>query len=208
MKKITFLLVSVLLLSYSTTQAQFGFRMGIKGGPNFSSLNVSESFKVNYDNRTSYHFGAFMTLKVAKLAIQPEVLYSSQGAMFNTELDSRTFNDLRQEFNYINIPVMLKLYLAGGLNFQVGPQFGYLLDAKSENQIIEQIANAEKLEDAYKDSDLSIALGIGLDLPLGLTLDARYNYSLDAVNATNSIAQTRNQVYQVSIGYRFIDAGN
>ncbi len=195
MKKIFF----VTVLFVGTTGLSFGqvaFSVGIKGGPNFATIE-GENLDEVYSNRTGYHAGAFISLKATKFGIQPEVIFSSQGSTI----------ELSQEgllrFNYINIPVMVKFYPVSFLNFQVGPQFGFLTSAE------EVIAGIEAdVSSLYKDSDLTMALGFGLELPFGLNLDARYNLGVSDINddpAQNALI--KNQVYQVSLGFRFVDLG-
>lgn len=207
MKKILLVFVCALFISYQSN-AQAGFRIGLKGGLNFANLNVDESAGEAYESRTGYHIGAFATIKVSKLAIQPEIIYSVQGSDYSLEIPSVTnISDVRQDFSYLNIPVIAKLYLIGGLNLQAGPQFGFLLSAKSEDDIIEELTQTDDLKESLKGSDVSIGLGAGWDLPFGLTVDARYNLGLTDVSDRSGAEETRNQVFQVSVGYRLISLG-
>ncbi|MEM8569096.1 MAG: porin family protein [Bacteroidota bacterium] len=207
MKKILLVFVCALFISFQSN-AQAGFRLGLKGGLNFANLNIDEGAGEAYDSRTGYHIGAFATIKLAKLAIQPEIIYSVQGSNYSFEIPGFTsFDDVRQDFSYLNIPVMVKLYLIGGLNLQAGPQFGFLLGAESEDDIIEDLTETDDLKDTLKGSDVSIGLGAGWDLPFGLTVDARYNLGLTDVNDTSVREEARNQVFQLSVGYRLINLG-
>src|SRR5262245_7167785 len=152
MKKLVILLVSTVAININS----FGQRIdiGIKGGMNFSKLEIPD---FNSSNKTGYHFGAFSLFKFGKLGLQPEVIFSQQGSKVNlTDWDTK----------YINIPIILKLYLGAGFNLQAGPQFGFLNKAELDGHSI---------EDDLKNSDVSIGLGLGFDLPLGLNFDARYN---------------------------------
>ena len=117
MKKIQLLLVAVLLTMVSSSFAQVQFALGLKGGPNFNKLDVNSDVAANYSNRTGFHGGAFAMVKLTKFAIQPEVLFSRQGSKF-----SFNAQNLETNFDYINVPVMLKLYTVAGLNLQIGPK--------------------------------------------------------------------------------------
>jgi hypothetical protein len=145
-------------------------------------------------------------IKLTKIGIQPEILFSKQGSQF-------TFDNTNYEanFDYINVPIMLKLYLAAGLNVQLGPQFGFL----STQELVNTATGVKDTKDAKdlfdKKSDLAIAAGLGWDLPFGLTLDARYNIGLADVelrptNKTNPV-NFKNQVIQVSLGYKIFKLG-
>jgi hypothetical protein len=202
MKKIS-ILTLICVFAYALANGQAQFAVGIKGGPNFANIDVNSSVGDNYKNRTGFHGGAFALIKLTKIGIQPELLFSQQGSTvkFNSQ-------DLRSNFTYLNIPVMLKLYTVAGINLQVGPQFGFLTTAESEyNPIDNEPQDLADVKNAYKKSDLSAALGIGWDLPFGLTIDARYNLGLSKINAGQNSDESKNQVFQVSLGYKLIKLG-
>ena len=105
-----------------TTQAQ---KFGIKGGLNLSNLtNFDKSFEDELESesiRTSFHIGFYNEFKVTdRFSIQPEILYSSQGV--NNEANGI---DGKVQLDYINIPVMLKFYLADSFYLEAGPQIGF-----------------------------------------------------------------------------------
>lgn len=181
----------LMITSYSYSQ----FHLGIKGGLNLAEFDMDN---ISTNAKTGYHFGAFTTFKFGKIAIQPELIFSQQGTHFDFN-----GNDLESNFTYINVPVILKLYLIGGLNLQVGPQFGYLTSANSDFNPIDQTGSSD-VREYYDNADLSLALGFGIDLPFNVNLDFRYNKGLRDINEPN-LAMTRNQVFQISAGIRIID---
>jgi hypothetical protein len=184
-------LIFVFISAYSYSQ----FQLGVKGGLNLAEFDMEN---ISTNTKTGYHFGAFTTFKFGKIGVQPEVIFSQQGTQF--EFDG---NDLESNFTYINVPVILKLYLVGGLNLQIGPQFGFLTSAESDFNPIDQTGSSD-VREYYENSDLSLALGVGIDLPFNVNLDFRYNKGLRDINEP-SLAMTRNQVFQVSAGIRIID---
>lgn len=191
----TILLTATLICGVAiTTQAQF--QLGIKGGLNLAKFDIEH---LSTATKTGYHFGAYTGYRFGKVGIQPEIIFSQQGTNF--EFDGA---DLESNFSYINVPILLKVYLLGGLNLQVGPQFGYLTSAKSNYNPIDHISDGDNVKEIYKNSDVSLAMGIGLDLPINVNLDFRYNYGLSDIAPENS-AMTNNQVYQLSVGIRIID---
>lgn len=191
-----------MLATMTSAMAQAQFSLGLKGGPNFNKLDINSNVAANYSNRTGFHGGAFALVKLTKFAIQPEVLFSRQGAKF-----SFNAQNLYTNFDYINIPVMLKLYTVAGLNLQIGPQFGFL--SKAGGKVIDNLSNiGTATKDLYKKSDLSLAVGLGWDLPFGLMIEGRYNLGLQAIQNNPSLDATKNQVIQVSLGYKMIKLGN
>lgn len=199
MKKIS--LVFLFMAIGAATFAQVQVAVGIKGGPNFANINTESSLGENYKSRTGFHAGAFTLFKFTKVGIQPEILFSQQGT--TVEFNSQNFE---QNYSYINVPIMLKLYTVAGINLQAGPQFGFVSKAEVET-LVNGIKTTTDAKDELKGSDLSLALGAGWDLPFGLTIDARYNLGLSKINDGNNSPEAKNQVFQVSVGFKIIKLG-
>jgi hypothetical protein len=206
--KSKFLLPVLIVCALITTQAysQAQLALGLKAGVNMANLDVNSDVEANYNNRTGYHGGAFLLIKLAKVGIQPEILFSKQGSNFK-------FNgqDYESNFDYINVPVMIKLYTVMGINLQIGPQISFLSSAGGD--AIDKSANGgtggtiTASEDLYKSSDFSANFGVGWDLPFGLTIDARYNLGLSKIQDNPNIDATKNQVIQISLGYKILKFG-
>jgi hypothetical protein len=198
MKKITITAFFALVAVSAFSQAEVA--IGLKGGPNFAKVNTEESAGENYKSRTGFHFGAFALIKLTKIGIQPEILFSQQGA----KLEYSGSPDVETNFSYVNIPVILKLYTVAGINIQAGPQFGFLTSAKAK---VDGIDGEDDIKDELKGSDLSLAVGLGWDLPFGLTIDGRYNIGLSKINDNDAAPDAKNQVIQVSVGYKIFKFG-
>ncbi len=170
------------------------FRVGVKGGLNFPS---KDAFSVSDDSDASgWHAGAFGLIKISKFGIQPEILYSS----FNFD-DSNA--DAETNFNFITVPIIAKYYILQGINIQAGPQFGILLDSESKTPV----ATVDNT-DILNSSDLSIAVGAGVDLPFGLSVDARYLIGISDLGDDPSLTDDINvSTFQVSIGYALVKLG-
>lgn len=121
------------------------------------------------------------------MAIQPELLYSQQGAKF----DAGDF-----DLTYVNVPIILKYYLIQGLNVQIGPQFGFVV----KDDISEVFSGiGEGIES--NDFDVAGAIGLGYDFPFGLRLDARYNYGFTDVMDGG---EGKNSVVSLAVGFSFL----
>ena len=190
MKRI--LVLVFVVASILTAQAQVQVALGVKAGVNLSNLDSDYSS----DNITALHGGAFALFKLTKLGIQPEVLFSQQGS----KVDDVNLGKGDLKASYLSIPIMLKFYLVGGFNIQLGPQFGFLTAADFDG---------DDVKDDFKNSDLSANLGLGLDLPFGLTVDARYNLGLSDVKAdgSNLEGSFKSRVIQISLGYKIFKLG-
>lgn len=205
-KTIQVLIVCLVLVSQQAySQAEVAF--GVKGGPNFSTINTESSASENYKNRTGFHGGAFVLVKVAKFGIQPEITFSQQGS--KVVINSKNFES---NFSYVNIPIILKLYTIAGINLQVGPQFGFVTSAEApiQDQLNPGTYKVADVKDKMKSSDFTVALGLGWDLPFGLTLDARYNLGISKIYDQAPSQETvngKNQVMQISLGYKLLRLG-
>jgi opacity protein-like surface antigen len=201
------LATALLMVTAYATTAQVQLAVGLKAGPNFANINTDAGAGENYKNRTGFHGGAFVLIKATKIGIQPEILFSQQGS--KVKIDGQNFES---NFSYVNIPIILKLYTVAGINLQAGPQFGFV--TKAETPILDQLNpgsyEVQDVKDKMKSSDFTLALGAGWDLPFGLTIDARYNLGLSKIfdeAPSNQTADAKNQVIQVSVGYKLIKLG-
>jgi hypothetical protein len=208
-KTILVVCASLLMIASQNAVAQVQLAVGIKGGPNFATINTESSAKENYKSRTGFHGGAFVLIKATKIGIQPEVIFSQQGS--TVRINSQ---DYESNFSYVNIPIIVKLYTVAGINIQAGPQFGFVNSAKAP-VLTQSFGGADTytiqdVKDRAKSSDVTAALGLGWDLPFGLTIDARYNLGLSKIYdkaPTNETADAKNQVFQFSLGYKLFKVG-
>ena len=185
MKKLFFLTAVTTLSLASFSQVKID--IGVKGGLNFSKLDISN---FSTSNKTGYHLGAFSLFKFSKLGLQPELIFSQQGSQ----------TDLQDwDTKYINIPIILKYYFGGGVNLQAGPQFGFLNKAELED--------GTDIKDKLKSSDISLGLGLGWDSPIGLKFDARYNVGVSDNSDDPAYETIKSQVFQISVGIRIFKLG-
>lgn len=187
-----------LILTCSVAHAQDS-AFGLKGGINLSTFNLDDA-EATYDSRTGFHAGLFVRGKFNKVAIQPELLLFTQ----NTDIRSSVFGNAQDRFTYLSIPVMIKLYPVGGLNLQVGPQFGFLLDGERKYDTVFG-SGSQDIKDHYKSSDVSLSLGAGYDFGFGLGLDFRYNLGIKDVNNAANGEAVKSRVFLVSLGWNFLN---
>ncbi len=206
MKTKQVVIICFMLAAMQQAYGQAQFAVGIKAGPNFATIDTKSSPGTNYKNRAGFHGGAFVLIKGGKIGVQPEIIFSQQGS--KVEIDSK---NLESNFSYMNIPIILKLYTVAGINIQAGPQFGFVTSAEAPvQQQLGGVATVGDVKDKMKSSDFTVALGLGWDLPFGLTLDARYNLGLSKIYDDAPTPQSddaKNQVFQFSLGYKLIKLG-
>jgi len=195
-----FCIITVIaLLSIVFVNAQ-NVQFGAKAGVNFASINGDDTEE--FDMRTSFHVGAVAEFLFSeRFSLQPELIYSSQGAKMSDE-----GFDFIIKLNYINLPIMAKYYVTEGLSLEVGPQFGLLLSAKAKSEFDGE-SEEEDIKDDLNDFDFGINFGAGYKLENGLSFTARYNYGFSnlADSGSEDIGDTNfnNGVIQLSVGFNF-----
>ena len=182
MKKVLLSITLFAIVSFSFGQLKA--ELGIKGGVNLSSLSGNDVG----ENITAYHGGAYVMAKFTKLAVQAEGLFSKRGSE-------------RIDLDYLDVPLIFKIYLAAGLNLQAGPQFGILLSKNATDGL------GNSINQYIENSDISATVGAGWDLPFGLNLTARYLIGLKDVNTQPDTAEIKNNTFQLSIGYQLFKLG-
>ena len=95
------LLVAVSFLFISAIQAQTTF--GLKFGANIANLKATVgSIGVTLDSKLGFHGGGFFTIPAAKnFSIQPEIVYSLEGAEFDQ-------TNSKISLHMINVPLMFQ----------------------------------------------------------------------------------------------------
>lgn len=226
MKKITLTLLGLVAFSTSAL-AQQEVKFGPKAGVNFATVNGKDTDEAKM--MIGFHVGAFAEIKFNdKFAVQPEVLFSAQGAKVkesgtevvmgvpvNYEAEGKT------KLNYINIPIMAKYYITDNFAVEAGPYVGFLMTAETEYEATMSaagISQTEKSTEDIKDFSNSIDFGVGVgasfNLDSGFFIGARYNLGLTKVGkeyneTVNGIeisaeaADVKNGVIQVGVGYKF-----
>ena len=187
MKKII-LIAAFALFGTQTTQAQL-FHLGAKAGINYANLTGSDVTVTteNYKSEaiTGYHIGVLAEVKLTdKFSVQPELLYSTQGASYKNAI-----SEFRNNLGYLSIPVMAKIYLNNTFSLELGPQASFLLSEKKN----------VNLQDS-KTFDFAVAGGLGVKITKSIFIQGRYGLGLTEVSTS---AKAKNSVVQVSAGFMF-----
>lgn len=184
-------IVTLMYCSQESFGQNSGF--GIKGGINISNQKISgQGISITPDANIKPHFGIFYNTMVSEaLAIQSEVLYSSQST---GKLDLGFGKD-GITYNYLNIPMMLKYYPTGSLNLHAGPQLGILLSGDEYNGV-SVIDEANKVE-------LSFGFGLEIYLTQSLGLSGRYVLGMSDVYEEEGDAHQKNRNIQFSLLFAF-----
>jgi hypothetical protein len=183
MKKLL-ILPALLIASIAFSQ------LGIKGGVNISNFSGDFPDNIEKSSLTTFHFGGLWKFNFGALALQPEVVFSEQGAKLEKAGVETNF-----KVSYVNIPVMLQWQTDGGFYLEGGPQAGFKVSESLPDSIQSDLA---------KSGDFSIGLGLGFNRGGGLGIGARYNVGISQIGEFDSddiSPDYKNAVVQISLFY-------
>lgn len=186
MKKISLFMTAVFLSAVVMAQND-RVNFGLKAGVNLANLNVED-----YDDtemKLGMYAGALAHIHITpNIGVQPEVVYSTQGAKDG---------DAKWLIDYVNVPIMLQYMFDNGFRIETGPQVGFLTRAKIE-------ADGEELDikDDLKKTDISWGFGLNYLSNSGIGVGGRYNLGLTDIN-DNGANKITNQVFQVGLFLMF-----
>lgn len=168
-------------------------KFGLKAGLNVSTQTNNQSG--DKGSRLGLHAGGLAHIHLApQWALQPEVLYSSQGAKYTV-----TGGEVDLALDYINIPLQVQYMFDNGFRVQTGPQVGFLANVKDK-------MNGNETDffssDDFKSIDFSWTVGLGYLTYSGFGVDGRYNFGISNINDAGT-ATIRNNVFQVGLFYLF-----
>ena|SRR5688572_4857409 len=149
MKKSLLLILAVFSFTFANAQ---GFKFGVKGGGNYSSLGGSDKDKVGVyiennhwtgdaEYKYGYHMGLTSLLTFDAddfLGLRIDALYTTKGFQVDQTATS-TINgvsttsetQVKRSLNYISLPILLNIN-TGGLYFELGPEVAYMTNTTSE----------------------------------------------------------------------------
>lgn len=203
MKVLKFLVTGILFFGASAIHAQNEAdnktdrtaSFGVKGGVNFANI-IGDDIG-DQSSRTSFHVGVVGELPLADIfSLQAEVLYSGQGFKLKDPLVGS--DDQEYQLDYINVPVLAKLYFTKGLSIEAGPQFSFLVNEEFDTDPDNDPGDTELDEAA--DFDFGVAAGLTFQTEMGLFASGRYTYGFTDVIEDYDV---QNSVFQISIGYKF-----
>ncbi|MEP5254956.1 porin family protein [Winogradskyella rapida] len=203
----------VFLIALTSINAQSDSKMvelGAKGGVNFSKLSGDDFDDV--DSRTSFNAGLVAEFPISeRLSFQPEVFYSGQGFDIAERDQDNVFDtdeNIEYQLDYIQVPLLLKVYLVKGLSVEAGPQFGFKIHEEFDSQPNDDGGDIEiDNDDSYvKDFDTSVALGTSYKFDNGFFLSARYNIGVTSIFKDDTVfdgVDGKNDVWQFGLGFMF-----
>ena len=176
-----------------STGTSAGPRFGIKAGADLTSLSNNDS-----KSKIGYYGGVFMNAPISgEFSIQPEVVYSLQGAKAKNSNDNG-----KLDLGYINVPVMFQYNATPEFYLEAGPEFGFLVSAREKYDVN---GSTEKIDvkDGAQTFNFGIGLGAGYRFTSNLSANLRYTAGITDVVKDHDGSSVRNGVFQLGLGYTF-----
>lgn len=174
-------------------------KVGIKAGMNYSNVYSESGDDFVADGKAGFAGGVFVSIPLSQLVgIQPELMYSQKG--FKGDVLGV---DYKATFNYLDLPVHLQIKPTENISILAGPQFSYLLSSKYELGSL-SASNENDLEDDNNRATIGLSAGVDFTIE-NFLISARGSWDLSKMNKDNNTSDInyKNQLFQVTLGYRF-----
>ena len=226
MKKI-FLLIAVVLGFVATkvnAQQQNPVRFGVKAGVNLAewqgeTVNSVQDLiemtdgSVSRKMREGFHVGGYVSIPVAPgFEIEPGLQYSQKGTRLigkipMEEVEFLNANlTLTNKAEYLDMPILAKVYIGEGFHIYGGPQVSYLLSNKIQAEAgalgFKALNREWDMKDGFREVDFGVTGGLGYRFASGINLSAGYDYGLNTIDSNGSF-ETYNRVIKASVGFSF-----
>ena len=198
MKKI-FTLVTLVVALFAANTANAQLKFGLKGGLNITNMSF-DSDVVAQSNQEGFFVGPTVkfSIPVVGLGFDLAALYDQRDAKIDdTTVSQRSINiPLNLRYN-IGLGDLASVYLAAG------PQFGFNVGSKNIG-IVDEVSNFK-----FKDSNLSVNLGAGVNLISHLEIGFCYNIAcgktgeFEELKGVTDAVKAKNNSWQISAAYYF-----
>jgi hypothetical protein len=197
--KLKHLTIALTLLIGLNTTAQNEFKLGAKLGANYSGFHVDGSSA--YTDAFGYHLGLIGEYKLSNsFSLQPEMIFIQKTGRIGTPSDFAG-GLITSDFNYIDIPFIVKYYFANGFAVEFGLQLDILVNEKTEVDFYDNNQTNNSVEIETNGLQFSINLGISYKIIDKYLLQFRYSHGLSDVYKD---LNAKNSVFAFSVGYFFL----
>jgi len=184
-------------ISYSATlsaqtleSSGFPGHFGLKAGVAVTRVAISGGTETTIPkNKIDFNLGVMYRLRYHRLVFQPELLFNLKGGTYQI-VRTAGRETIKNNFNYLTVPVLFGYIPTEGLTIQAGPAFSYAL-------------NDPATGGPGARSDIGAVIGAHYDF---LDLLAQYSLHVRYIHGFNNVTNVpgtdfRNRELQVSIVY-------
>lgn len=179
-------------------------RFGFKAGANFSNVYDEEGNDFVADGKVGVAAGVFAQIPLGKLfGFQPEVMYSQKGFKGSGKILGFAY-DYTKTSTYLDVPLLLQIKPTKMFSIVAGPQFSYLLETKYKFNGTSSTIEEDINSDNYKKSVFGFVVGADVNFDqLVVSGRAGWDISKSDSDGNSDAPRYKNQVIQVTVGYRF-----
>ncbi len=209
MKKILLSALVLLVSTLSTIQAQNHnfISLGAKAGVNVNGVDEYQGISGNLT--LGLTAGLFVEVRpTSLLGLSAELLYSERGFQLEQKsldiMPGVSLGEFKmdQKIQYVDIPLMAKFYILGGLSANIGIMPSIILGAQGDATVGSLLGNGEN-KSAFHDVHFSIPVGVSYQLTRNLNVDARFIIPVSETNkVSGSIESIKVNTFSVSVGYK------
>lgn len=175
-----------------------GLSFGVKAGVNIGKVTFGGAGeRVPVSTRPGPLAGAWVTIPLGWVTVQPEALYTVKGASVDiADLEGSVVVD------YLEVPVLARFSLPRGLYAAAGPSVGFRLRAKSRTNFGGSVEEMD-LKEEVEPLDTGLVVALGMDVRR-FVIDGRYTHGLSDIDADKTDDVTiRTRVFSLAVGFRF-----
>jgi hypothetical protein len=226
MKKSILVMVVLLagLLNQGFAQNGGGVKVGIRGGysvmgwqgetvDSFKDLLEFADGNVETRMRQGFHAGAYLSIPVGNgIEFEPGLQYSQKGMVLEGRVPGGAAEfanakvTLTNKAEYVDVPLLLKVYAGQGFNFFAGPQASFLLSNKVNMSAgafgFSAYNNDFEWQSSQRKVDLGLVAGAGYQFQNGFNISGGYDMGLTTIDA-GSDYKSYNHGFKASAGFRF-----
>ena len=204
MKKLTIALMCIILAS-SAAMAQKTFTFGPKVGVDLTHFWGSGTKFYDSNNvQLNYQVGVFAEDRASNhFAIAPEVVFASQGGIIKDYGIPSGIYKVIYTTNYINVPLMMKFYVAKAVSIDFGPQIGFNVYSKSRGKWEETKDEYNTIDRKKFTNTFDFGLGLGATYNIASDVFVQARYTLGLTKIFKDEDPVKNGNAQIAIGYRF-----
>ncbi|MDR0510381.1 MAG: PorT family protein [Rikenellaceae bacterium] len=174
-----------------TASAQNGPMFGVKAGLNLATMTNDSEARI----KPGFYVAWSMECRINSWSgLEAALGYSLQGCKVKVEDTNLAIN-----LNYINLPLVFKVYPVENLSICAGSQFGFLAASRVKMSSGQTTTSVDFGSECYA-FDLSVPFGIAYKLNKNFEIGTRYVIGISYVLNAES---TQNRVVQIGVGYIF-----
>ncbi|WP_276497287.1 porin family protein [Pontibacter litorisediminis] len=204
----------------NSNQLRLGIRAGVNladwDGETMQSVQDLVDMSGGYasrEMRTGFHVGTYLSIPVAPgFEIEPGLQYSQKGMVLKGKVPLEQFDflnanvTLTNKAEYLDLPVLAKVYVGEGFYIFAGPQVSYLLSNKVAAEAgalgFKALNQEWDMKSGFRELDVAVTGGLGYRFANGLNISAGYDYGVNSIDSRNNF-DTFNRVIKASVGYTF-----